>query len=100
MKIIPEMHRAHLMRLLIQRSLGASKPIVLNRIAKTCLCHLCLREENLKLHNLGNVNSIKANLISHIIVEALTTERMIHSGTKSNMHLDKLTTIAKPRMIP
>jgi hypothetical protein len=58
MKIIPEMHRAHLMRLR------------------------------------------KANLISHIIVEALTTERMIHSGTKSNMHLDKLTTIAKPRMIP
>jgi len=83
--------------------LGASKSNGLNSIAKTYLGHLCLREENLELHDLGNVNSIKANLISHIIVEALTTERMIPSGTNSNMHtmyLDKLTAIPNPRMIP
>ena len=59
--------------------LGGIKPKGLNMIAKIRKCLLCLREENLSLRNC----KLHYYYINHVSAGALTTGRMIPSGTNN-----------------
>ena len=68
--------------------MGTIKPKGLNKIAKICHGHLCLKGDNLSFNNnypyLGTVNfndEYKSCLLSNVSVESLTIEWVLPSGT-------------------